>query len=226
MAVVLVCRRDNDLCRVLRTNGIACQHQQTAAEAVDRAAAGTGVMLLADGYPERVTAVDPALFTAAVSKGVRLYVEYPAALPGLPVGMPRDTGWERVVVASDAFAPSLARHRILMLHGCRFVPVETRTPHLVMAWVAGFDSAVYGLPPELHGAWFRAFDYKRWDYWAGNADAGWDAWCLESGWTQAWILSVLALRRLRTSFWELTAATRLGDHLGTLLPVMFPDGTD
>ena len=41
--------------------------------------------------------------------------------------------------------------------------------------------------PELHGAWFRAFDYRRWDYWASNADLGWGAWSIESGWTQGWI---------------------------------------
>ena len=78
--------------------------------------------------------------------------------------------------------------------------------------------------PELHGAWFRAFDYRRWDYWASNADLGWGAWSIESGWTQGWITAALALRRMRTSFWELTSQNRMARHLPALLPVMLPPG--
>ncbi len=78
--------------------------------------------------------------------------------------------------------------------------------------------------PELHGAWFRAFDYRRWDYWASNADLGWGAWSIESGWTQGWITATLALRQMRTSFWELTSQTKIAQHLPALLPTMLPFG--
>ena len=47
--------------------------------------------------------------------------------------------------------------------------------------------------PELDGGWFRAFDFKRWEYWASNGDAGWGAWSIETGWTQSWITAVLGL---------------------------------
>ncbi len=57
--------------------------------------------------------------------------------------------------------------------------------------------------PELSGAWFRAFDYGDWDYWASNADLGWGAWSVESGWSVAWIASVMALRERQTSLWDL-----------------------
>ena len=40
------------------------------------------------------------------------------------------------------------------------------------------------LHPELDGAWFRAFEYKRWEYWGSNADLGWGVWSTETGWTQ------------------------------------------
>jgi hypothetical protein len=76
--------------------------------------------------------------------------------------------------------------------------------------------------PELDGAWFRAFEFTRWDYWASNADAGWGAWSIESGWTQAWITAVLALRQMHTSLWDLTAHSRIGMHLPALLPRFFP----
>ena len=75
---------------------------------------------------------------------------------------------------------------------------------------------------ELDGGWFRAFDHQRWAYWASNADAGWGAWSIESGWTQAWITSVLAFRQLGVSYWDLTSGSRIGSTLADLLPVMLP----
>ena len=56
--------------------------------------------------------------------------------------------------------------------------------------------------PELDGAWFRAFDFGDWDYWASNADLGWGAWSIESGWSVSWITSILALRQRHESVWD------------------------
>ena len=77
--------------------------------------------------------------------------------------------------------------------------------------------------PELDGAWLRAFDYEKWENWASDADIGWGAWSVESGWTQSWITTTLGMRLLGTSLWE------LGAQLGTInrdfedwIPVMFP----
>jgi hypothetical protein len=77
--------------------------------------------------------------------------------------------------------------------------------------------------PELDGAWFRAFDFERWEYWASNADAGWGAWCVESGWTQGWILVVLALRTLDTSLWDITAGSGIKKPYETYRPRMLPE---
>ena len=76
--------------------------------------------------------------------------------------------------------------------------------------------------PELDGGWFRAFDYKRWEYWASNADAGWGAWCIESGWSQSWITAVLDLRQLNKSLWDLTKNIRLDNEFNTLQKQMIP----
>jgi len=77
--------------------------------------------------------------------------------------------------------------------------------------------------PELDGGWFRAFDFKRWEYWASNADSGWGAWCIESGWTQSWITSVLALREMKASVWDLTAQSKVSRHFARLRQEMLPD---
>jgi hypothetical protein len=76
--------------------------------------------------------------------------------------------------------------------------------------------------PEFDGAWFRAFDFKRWDYWASNSDGGWGPWSIETGWTQAWITSLLAMRHLKTSFWDLTANSRITRYMDKFLPTMIP----
>ena len=60
---------------------------------------------------------------------------------------------------------------------------------------------------SVDGAWFRAFNYRNWDYWASNADAGWGAQSTLTGWIQSWIVTTLALMEKDTSYWELT----LGD---------------
>jgi hypothetical protein len=59
--------------------------------------------------------------------------------------------------------------------------------------------------PEFDGAWFRAFDFAKWDYWASNSDAGWGAWCTESGWSQSWISTVFALRLMKRSLWDVVS---------------------
>jgi hypothetical protein len=147
-AFVLSCRPDNDLCQALASNQVAALRCDTPAQAVEAAAEGAGVLLLADGYPAVTTPVDAALFERAARMKLRIFVEYPAMLPDTTISPPRAAGWERTVVASDAFGPSLARMRILMVQDCRFLPIAASSPHLVLARVAGYDTAVFGLPAK------------------------------------------------------------------------------
>jgi hypothetical protein len=147
LPLVFAASPGNDLYRTLAATG-ACARYDSPAEAVAKAPAGSGVLLLADGYPERTTPIDGPLLDRAARKRLRLYLEYPAWLPGLKLGAPRATRWERTVVASGVFGPALERLRILAIHGCRFLPVAAPNADLVAARVAGFDTAVYGLPPK------------------------------------------------------------------------------
>lgn len=55
---------------------------------------------------------------------------------------------------------------------------------------------------RLQGAWFRAFDVDKWEYWASNCDAGYGPWETENGWTIGWVSATLSLRALNSSFWE------------------------
>lgn len=78
--------------------------------------------------------------------------------------------------------------------------------------------------PELDGAWFRAFDLSRWECWSSSTDAGWGAWCIETGWSQSWITAVLALRALDTSLWEITEGSAIGRHMPALENAMDGSG--
>ena len=49
----------------------------------------------------------------------------------------------------------------------------------------------------------RAFNYRDWDYWASNADAGWGAQSTLTGWIQSWIITTLALMEEGTSYWDI-----------------------
>ena len=77
--------------------------------------------------------------------------------------------------------------------------------------------------PELDGGWFRAFDYEKWEYWGANADAGWGAWSIETGWTQAWIPTSLALCELETSLWDLSRDSQVNKHFQRILSEMIPE---
>ena len=77
--------------------------------------------------------------------------------------------------------------------------------------------------PSLDGGWFRAFDFKRWEAWASNSDNGWGAWAIESGWTQGWIVSVLGLRQMKTSLWDVLKKVPVGGDFNRLRREMIPD---
>jgi len=79
--------------------------------------------------------------------------------------------------------------------------------------------------PELDGTWFRAFDFQRWEHWGSDADAGWGAWCTMTGWIHSWITSVLAMRQMDTSLWDLTSDISMRQLHRKHRPIMIPDDT-
>ena len=144
----LACQPDNDLCAVLEGSGVSFVRHSSAHQAIDAAPPGSGVLVLADGYPETTVSISLDLLQRAREKGQRVYIEYPSMLPGVDLEEPRTVQWERAVVCSDAFLPELDPMRILMIHDCHLILADVPQAHIALARVAGFDRAVYGLPPE------------------------------------------------------------------------------
>jgi hypothetical protein len=156
---VFACSAENDLYRTLTAGGAKHPRYGTPREAVRAAATGAGVLLLADGYPDKPTDVAADVFAEAAKKKLQLYLEYPALLPDLPVGQPKDAGLERGVVTSEIFGAALRPMRIVTLNGCRYVPVRAEHPHMVLAKVAGVDTAVFGLQGQAAAP--LLFDHPR-----------------------------------------------------------------
>lgn len=146
--MILVCSEFNDLCRVLQGSDYAFECCPDATSAVEQADDGDCVLLLSDTYPLPSLELDEALLQLARDKRLRLYVEYPNKLPGVELGEPKATEWERVVVSSNFFAPNLPYNSILALHGCWYTQAEADEADMVVARVAGYDTAVYGLPEQ------------------------------------------------------------------------------
>jgi len=148
--ISLSCNEENDLYVTLLENKISCIRYETPEEAISNAPEGSGVLILAGGYPENTTLINAHLYEKAANKKLRLYIEYPAFIPGIKSGVPRGTQWERAVISSDTFSPAIEKLRILAIHDCHFIPMDVENPDIVIARVAGYDSAVYGLPEETY----------------------------------------------------------------------------
>ena len=58
------------------------------------------------------------------------------------------------------------------------------------------------LPIPHLGAWFRAFDFEKWEYWASDGDWGYGPWVTDNGWTNGWIMTAMALRETNTTLWD------------------------
>jgi len=134
-------------------NKVPCGRYDSATEAIDKAAPGAGVLILADNYPQSTTPVDASVFSTAASKNLRLYVEFPSMLPDMSLGAPRflqtagyESILERLVISSSFFSPALESMRIMTFYGCYLQPITVANPHIVAARVVGYDTAALGLP--------------------------------------------------------------------------------
>jgi len=151
-ALTFCCGAQNDLYQALGRSRFP--RFDSPKLAIEQAAPGSAVLLLADEYPTNTVRLDSAEFAAAEKKGLRLFIEFPGAVPGMETEAPRRTTWERLVVSSARFAPALPQLRILAAHDCHFIPVRSAVGEISASWpeadlvvarVAGYDKAIYGL---------------------------------------------------------------------------------
>ena len=143
--LIFVCSENNDLYNALVDSKEEYQRFSSADQAIEAATTGSGILVLSDNYPYKKVTLSDDFFEKVKKKKIRLYIEFPASLPGLETGDIQQITTERAVVTSSVFGDSLEKMRIVMLHDCHYVEVSSENPHLVIAKVAGYDEAIFGL---------------------------------------------------------------------------------
>jgi hypothetical protein len=144
-SLIFVCHVENDLYNALMESGKKYERVESDDEAIEKAVDGSAILILADNYPQQKVKVPETFFDQAKNKNLRVYIEYPDRVPGLKTAPVRKIEKERGVITTDVFGESLQKMRIVMIHDCHFVPVNAQDPYIVMAKVAGFDTALFGL---------------------------------------------------------------------------------
>lgn len=161
--LTLSCDSENDLYLALKSTDAEVVRYDSPAEAIEHAETGDAVLILADAYPELPTDFDARLFKIAQEKELRVYVEYVDELPGLSFEPPQTVTWERLVVADPSLGKPLPPMRLLMAQECRFLPVQgVDSPLIVLARVAGYDTAIFGLPEQSFPILFRVPQSEVW----------------------------------------------------------------
>ncbi|HWQ93531.1 MAG TPA: hypothetical protein VN673_17840, partial [Clostridia bacterium] len=154
----LACDPQSDLYLAMKFAGLEVKRHDEPSTAIDRAPAGSPVLILARHYPEKLESLPPQALQQAKAKQLRLYIEYTDSLPGLSFGPPRKTPWERLVISGENLGIDLPKGRILVAHDCLVLPVTAPNPLVVVARVAGYNHAVYGIPPSAQPVLFSHED--------------------------------------------------------------------
>lgn len=146
-AEILFCgSAENDLYKVLEKEGFHIKTFSSPSIAIAEAARGAAVFIVADSYPLEKTRLSPEMLKDARRKKLKLYVEYPSFLPDIDIpDQPFNAKLERGVVTSDVFGQHLKPMSILGINDCYVLPVKVNNPLMVLAKVAGFDRAEYGI---------------------------------------------------------------------------------
>lgn len=156
MALVFCCTADNDIYRRVADLDTETIRVDSVNTAIASACDNQGVLILADNYPIATSHLSAESLALARRKNLRLYIEFPATLGQLTLPAPTLAHWERLVIASDFLSPALPPMTILAQHGCWYQPIDAQQSHIVVARVAGYRTACYGLPdtaaPILYGA--------------------------------------------------------------------------
>ncbi|MBI5385206.1 MAG: hypothetical protein HZA90_11040 [Verrucomicrobia bacterium] len=158
----LACGPQNDLLLALKAAGAKVTRHEEPDRAVAAAAPGSGVLLLAEAYPGQPLQVSDETFRLAARKQLRLYVEFPASVPGVTFETTRRPEWERFVVSVETLGADLPKGRILMAHDFHLRPTRATAPLVVAARVAGYDAAVYGIPTAAKPVLFSLEDGRVW----------------------------------------------------------------
>lgn len=143
--VLLYCNENNDLYKLLESNGYNCVRYTDIGNALNKSQQNETVLILAKNYPEGKTIIPENLYKTAREKNLKVYIEFPDMLESGTTGEIKSTKKERLVVSSGFFGEGLPSMSILDAGLYYYVDVPKQKSHIKGASVAGFHKAVYGL---------------------------------------------------------------------------------
>src|SRR5215212_3779492 len=107
----VACTETNDLYQAMKRGGATITRRDDPLRAAQDAPPESTLLVLADSYPTRLVELDQKFWDLVNAKDLRLYLEFPAKLPGVELGEQRSVAWERPVVAQEGL--ELEKLRIL-----------------------------------------------------------------------------------------------------------------
>ena len=112
---------------------------------------GDGVLILSSEYPLKRVNMNEEMYELIKEKKLRVYVEYPSYVPGINLGETMMPSKQRAVISSDFFENKPTKLSILGINGLHYIRTNTKitSPSIVAAQVAGFDTAIFGLPEKI-----------------------------------------------------------------------------
>lgn len=135
----------NDLITLLEKEGYTMKSYTSVDDLLEKVPSSSPVLVLSSHYPEGLNEITTSQLNTIRSKKLRAYIEY-ASIEGSALLENRQAmELERVVVTDSVFNQSLSPMTLLTINGNYVLPIDERESILVMAKVAGFDKAEYGL---------------------------------------------------------------------------------
>ena len=132
----------NDLVKLLKEDHFKVRDNASATAAIDMAKPGSAVILVAGDYPDSPVTLTEKDLASIKEKGLKVFAEF-ATLPGQNPEI-KEISVERVVVTKE-IGEELKPMDLLTINRAAYLETQAADPIMVIARVAGFDTAVYGL---------------------------------------------------------------------------------
>ena len=143
---VLYCvsQYNNDLISLLQQEQQNVIQYRTLKGGIDSVPKNQSLLILAQEYPQKIDIISKLDLAKIRKKNLKVYAEY-VSIASDSVPVPEVIDLERVVVSNSSYFKNLPNMALLSVNGSYFLPTEVEDPLLVVAKVAGFDKAIYGL---------------------------------------------------------------------------------
>ena len=132
----------NDLIDFLKKENFTIHQYSQPEQLLEQVPKNAVVLFLSTGYPHTVQCFSDEMLQVMKEKNLKVYAEF-ASLAEVPPS-PQEINLERIVVA-DSLNSELLPMDLLSVNKSYYCPAQANHPLLVIAKVAGFNKAVYGL---------------------------------------------------------------------------------